>query len=66
MAFVTITHFLAMKLTIQKGVWKLGIFLYREFCLKNNNAYSNRERRKVTFLHLKSGKRGFKETIWRV
>lgn len=66
MAFVTITYFLAMKLMIQKGVWKLGIFLCREFCLKNNNPYSNRERRKVTFLHLKSGKGGFKEAIWRV
>lgn len=34
MGFVTITHFLAMKLMVQKGVWKLGIFYCKEFYLE--------------------------------
>lgn len=37
MGFVAIAHFLAIKLIIQKGVWKLKIFLAEKFGLNNNS-----------------------------
>lgn len=56
MGFVTITHSLAMKLMVQKGVGKLGIFYCKEFDLEQQPIF---QEGKVTFLHFKPGKSSF-------
>ena len=43
MGFVTITHFLAMKLMVQKEFGNWGYFIAKNFVL-NKSPYSNREK----------------------